>query len=85
MIGKIAEASEFERISIEYLGMIQDGKVSQGEPWAGAHENYDFSEKDGVITVNVEIDATGDVNMDEMFNGMWPKALAKLKGMCEKS
>ena len=83
MLGKIAESKEFERISIEYLGMIQGDKVTQGEPWAGAHENYDFSEQDGVTTVKVEIDATGDVNMDEMFNGMWPKALAKLKGMCE--
>ena len=85
MISRIAENRLHEFISIEHLGMVQDGKEDTTsdavKAWAGAHENYTFKEKNGVTEVAVDIDVTEDFK--EMFEGMWPKALQKLKEIAE--
>lgn len=85
MVSRIKENKLHEFISIEHLGIVQDGKedtTSEAvQAWAGAHENYSFSEKDGVTTVAVEMDSNEEYS--EMFNGMWPKALQKLKELAE--
>ena len=52
--------------------------------WAGGHENYTFSETDGVTTLEIDLESDGmPENMKEMFAGMWPKALAELKELAE--
>jgi hypothetical protein len=47
-----------------------------------AFENYTFKEKNGTTEVIVEMDINDEYK--EMFEGMWPKALQKLKELAEK-
>jgi len=88
MLGKIVANRPYEYISIEYIGMIADGQedlTSDGaKPWIGAHENYTFTEADGETTLLVELESQGmEKEIADMFDGMWPKGLAKLKELSE--
>ncbi len=86
MLGKIAANRPHEFISIEYLGMIingvEDTTSEEVKKWAGAHEEYSFDHTNGVTEVHVTLDLAED--MADMFNESWPKALTKLKDLCEK-
>lgn len=86
MVARIAENRLHEFVSIEHLGMVNDGQEDTTsdavKSWAGAHENYTFKEKDGATEVFVEMDITEDYK--EVFEDMWPKALKKLKELAEK-
>lgn len=87
--GRIAENIPYEYVSIEYLGEIVDGQLNttgnDSSKWVGAHENYRFSEENGATTIEVVLAGqnVGD-EMAKMFDGMWPKALEKLKEICER-
>lgn len=86
MVAKIAENRPYEFISIEMIGFVQNGvedTESEGaKAMAGAHENYTFSESDGVTTVDVDMDTSEEYRT--MFEESWPKGLKKLKELCEK-
>ncbi len=83
MYSMIETNRPYEFMSIKHLGEIQNGKVvEQDAPWVGAHENYTLVEHDGVTELKVDIDASG-TEIDDMFNEMRPRALKKLKEMCE--
>lgn len=86
MISRIAENRRHEFISIEHLGFIANGAVdtesAEARSMAGARENYSFHEAGGVTTVSVEADTTPDYSA--MFAEMWPRALTKLKQVCER-
>lgn len=87
MIGKIREAVPNSFISIEYVGMMVAGaEITSGaaiEGWAGALENYSFKEVNGQTLLQVEMD-TNDT-FKTYFETTWPKALDKLKSICESS
>lgn len=87
MIARIKENEPGRFVSIEHLGMLQnDIEITEGpevEGWAGALENYTFSEENGVTTIVVEVD-TDDKYVD-YFGKTWPSALNRLKELCEKS
>ena len=87
MVSRIKENRLHEYISIEHLGMVNDGKedtTSEAvKAWAGAHENYTFKEKGKSTEVLVDMDSSGG-DFEEMFKDMWPKALQKLKELAEK-
>lgn len=36
------------------------------------------------LDVEIEVDADSDDEFVQMFNDLWPKALDKLKAMCER-
>ena len=80
MVGVIAEHRPYEFVSIEYTGLILNGDVDTESEYAqrfrGTHENYTFSEADGVTTLTVDLDV--DDEEAAMFVEMWPKALDKL-------
>lgn len=86
MVSRIKENRQYEYISIEHLGVVQDGKEDTSgdevEKWAGALENYTFKEKNGATELLVDMDSNEDY--EEMFQDMWPKALQKLKELAEK-
>lgn len=86
MVSQIKENRLHEYISIEHLGVVHDGKEdTSGESvkqWAGAHENYTFKEIDGGTELLVDMDTNDEFK--EMFQGIWPKALQKLKELAEK-
>lgn len=85
MVAEIAENKLHEFISIRHLGEIDQGiedtTSEKVKAWTPAYENYTFTEKDNVTTVDIELDiADGWVGM---MSDMWPKALLKLKAISE--
>ncbi len=86
MVSRIKENRPYEYISMESIGMVQDGKEDtssqEAKEWAGALENYTFKETDGKTEVLVDVDINEEFT--EMFQDMWPKALQKLKELAEK-
>ncbi|NJO88413.1 MAG: hypothetical protein HC831_05185 [Chloroflexia bacterium] len=85
MVSRIKEFIPNQFVSIEHLGILEgDKEITSGEQvenWAGMHENYSFSETDGQTQVSVEMDMNEDFK--NYFNETWPKALNKLKEICE--
>lgn len=89
MVSRIAENRPYDFISIEHLGEfvhgVEDTTSERVKAWAGAHENYTFTENDGKTEVHIDLEfAEGNPEMLAMFEAMWPKALAKLKEIAEK-
>ena len=86
MISRIKDNKLHEFISIEHLGEVIDGvedtTSDRVKVWAGALENYTFVNKDGKTELVVDLDINEEFK--EMFEGMWPKALQKLKSLCEE-
>lgn len=86
MVSRIKENRLYEYISIEHLGVVNDGKedtTSEAvKQWAGSLENYTLKESKGKTELLVDMDINDDYK--EMFEGMWPKALQKLKEVAEK-
>jgi hypothetical protein len=86
MVSRIKESRPYEFVSIEHLGVVQDGKEDTSSEaakvWAGALENYTFQEKDGTTQVLVDTDTTEQDK--KMFQDLWPQALQKLKELAEK-
>ena len=86
MVASIVENLPGRFVSIQHKGIVDgDNEITEGpqvEGWAGALENYSFSEQDGITTVTVD----ADVNQEyaDYFKETWPKALSKLKQLCEE-
>lgn len=85
MIAKIADNIPNKFISIKHYGILENDKeIIDGpkvENWAGALENYSFSEHNGITSITVDVD-TNDEYIN-YFDETWPKALNKLKEICE--
>jgi len=85
MVSRIKENIPNQFVSIEHLGVlngeeeITSGKAVDG--WAGALENYSFREENGKTIVDIDMDA--NEQFKSYFEETWPKALKKLKDICE--
>jgi hypothetical protein len=86
MVSRIKDNRLYEFISIEHLGEVIDGVEDTTSDhvklWAGALENYTFINIDGKTKLIVDMDINEEFK--EMFEGMWPNALQKLKELCEE-
>ena len=82
MSARIALHRPAEFVSIELLGMLNNGVLDTANPLQGAFENYTYTEKSGVTTLQVEL-AGLPAEWSEYFENAWPKALDKLKTICE--
>ena len=86
MVSRIKENRKHEYISIEHLGVVDNGKEDTTSDavklWAGSLENYTFKNLNGKTELLVDMDINDDYK--DMFNDMWPKALKKLKEIAEK-
>lgn len=86
MVSRIAENIPNQFVSINHYGLLQGGKeITEGpevEKWANGFENYTFEENKGATTVTVDLDTTED--FVGYMNDAYPKALDKLKEICEK-
>jgi hypothetical protein len=95
MVSRIAENIPNRFVSIQHYGLLKaDKEITEGpevEKWANGFENYTFEENNarpddpvgrGTTTVTVDLDTTEDF-LDYM-NETYPKALDKLKELCEK-
>ncbi|TFB99556.1 hypothetical protein E3O42_13455 [Cryobacterium adonitolivorans] len=85
MVGVIAEHRPHEFVSIEYRGQIvngiEDTTSDEAKRLIGTHENYTFTENDGVTTLTVDVDV--DDEWVGMFAEQWPLGLAKLTKLAE--
>jgi uncharacterized protein (DUF2236 family) len=83
MSSRIIANRKFEFVGIEHLSGINNGaeEVAGESAWAGAREDYHFSESNGVTTVRIEQDMVPEY--EAMFQEMWSNALAKLKALAE--
>ncbi|MEK7615185.1 MAG: SRPBCC domain-containing protein [Patescibacteria group bacterium] len=89
MVSRIKENRLGEYLSIEHLGMVQNGiedlSSEKVKDWSGALENYTFQEVDGKTEVIIDLEMGGEEDSAhiEMFKEMWPPALEKLKTLAE--
>ena len=86
MVSKIAENIPNQFVSIQHYGLVKAGEeITEGpevEKWANGLENYSFEENNGTTTLTVDLDTTED--FIDFMNDTYPKALDKLKELCEK-
>ncbi len=86
MVSRIVENIPNSFVSIQHYGLLKAGlEITEGtevEKWANGLENYSFSESNGITNLTVDLD-TAEEFLDYM-NEAYPKALDKLKEICEK-
>lgn len=86
IVSRIAENVLDQFVSIQHYGLLKaDQIITDGpevEKWANGFENYTFEENNGKTIVTVELDTTDDFT--GYMNETYPKALDKLKEICEK-
>ncbi|SFH19132.1 SRPBCC domain-containing protein [Pedobacter insulae] len=92
MVSRIADNVPNEYMSIEHLGMydngVEDYESEQVKMWAGAKENYTLTDLGGKTNLHIfmEMDESEqNKQMIDMFAEMWPKALAKVKELAEST
>ena len=91
MVSRIVENIPNRFVSIQHYGLVKaDKEITEGpevEKWANGLENYTFDEDNGHDSyrgtlVTVDLDTTED--FVDYMNNAYPKALDKLKEICEK-
>lgn len=86
MVSEIFENIPNQFISIRHYGLVKANvEITEGpevEKWANGFENYTFAENNRTTTVTVDLDTTEDFL--NYMNETYPKALDKLKEICEK-
>lgn len=85
MVSRIKENIPNKFVSIEHLGLVQNGKEIMSGPeiegWAGALENYTFKADNDKTLLSVDVDVNQEFK--SFFLKIFPKALKKLKRICE--
>lgn len=85
MVSRIKENIPNKFVSIEHLGLVQNDVENTSGPevagWAGALENYTFTEAEGETLLAIDVDANQEFKT--YFADTWPKALQALKALCE--
>lgn len=86
MVSRILENIPNKFVSIQHYGLVQgDKEITEGpdvEKWANGLENYTFKENNGTTNITVDLDTTEDFL--GYMNETYPKALDKLKEICEQ-
>lgn len=81
----IAENRPHEFISIKHVGFIKDGiedtESEEVRKWTPSFENYSFADAGRATEVTVEMDVTPEY--EDYFEKTWPKALSRLRAICE--
>lgn len=86
MVSRIAENILNRFVSIQHYGLLKgDQEITEGpevEKWVNCFENYSFEENNGTTSLTVDIDSVED--FEAYMNETYPKALNKLKELCEQ-
>jgi hypothetical protein len=87
MVSVIAENRPQEFFSIKHIGDVKDGvEDTDGERVrnrAPAFENYSLSYAG--LSTHLQIDIDVEPAFEEYMTQVWPKALARLKQLCEEA
>jgi uncharacterized protein YndB with AHSA1/START domain len=70
-----------EFMSFRHEAEIKDGQVQPPAEWAGSHEDYRLTGRDGTTTLTVDLDTPEEYR--EMFEGKFPQALQRVKTLAE--
>jgi hypothetical protein len=85
MVSVVAENRPFRFLSLRHIGLLKEGgEVTDGAEaaaWVPAHENYTLSQSGPSTELTVDVDVPED--FVEFMEDAWPRALAKLKSLCE--
>lgn len=85
MLAKVTASREPEYVEVEHFGMLADGVVLTEGPalddWVPAIEAYEFIDENGSTLLRVTMET--NEKHAAMFSEMWPKALERLKTLCE--
>jgi hypothetical protein len=85
MVSRIRENRRHEFISVEHLGIVQDGVEDTESPaakaWAPAFENYTFTDSNAGTELAIEMDIQAE--QKESFEKLWADALSRLKTIAE--
>lgn len=88
MASEIAKSYYPEHISIRHKGIVSNGQEDttsdEAKNWSDFYENYTLQKVDEQATIFI-VDIETSEEWAHMFEEMWPKALQKLKGLCEGS
>ena len=86
LVATVVENRPDEFISLVIRGAVSGGlddtTSAHARRFAGAHEDYSFSESDGATTLVVDVDT--DEEFTAMFAAQWPRALARLTELAEE-
>lgn len=86
MVSRIAVNRPNEYMSIEHLGEVKDGvedtTSDRVKAWAGARENYTLKKNNDQTELTIDMGITEEFK--EMFEQIWPKALANVKQLSEQ-
>jgi len=86
MFSKIAKLEINTYMSFQHLGELKEGQEQPANDktneWAGMHENYRLTETNGGTQLDVDMDMNEE--FAEFFNGVFPKALEKVKEIAER-
>ena len=88
MVSEVAEHRPGEFVSLRHLGMIgrdgtEDCDSDAVKAWAPSYENYRFVDRDGGTEVQVDMETMP--GYEQFMQEAWPKALARLKELCERA
>jgi uncharacterized protein YndB with AHSA1/START domain len=85
IVAVIAENRPHEFLSIKHVGYVKDGvedtESEMVRAWAPAFENYSLSYAGLSTQLRVDLDVTPE--FEEHMTTVWPKALDRLKRLCE--
>lgn len=70
-----------EFMSFRHEAEIKAGTVQPPAAWAGAHEDYTLTSRDGRTMLRVDLDAADEHR--QMFDEKFPKALQRVKALSE--
>jgi uncharacterized protein YndB with AHSA1/START domain len=85
-LAKITEYRPHDFVLAEHIGIVnadgsEDTDSDAAKGWIGTTESYTFTTQNGKTDLKVNIKCPPE--WVSMFNDGWPKALDKLKEMCE--
>lgn len=85
MVSRVIRFIPNAQVSLEHYGLYQNGEEITDGPevklWAGSKEEYFFKQVDQGTELKVVTDSNREYK--EYFMEVWPKALEKLKEICE--
>jgi len=86
-LATLVECRPYEFILAKHIAVInadgtedRDSEIAKG--WIGTTESYTFTENNGKTELKTEMNTSPE--WEKMFTDGWPKALAKLKEICER-